>query len=447
MSSIAFYEVLASTRNAQERLDLEVSMKKQQQAEWKLHNGIWISTTPVLPGVWRRKEGGHYVRARALDPRTGKLRAVVKSLPEADDATAYKWLQDELRQTRAGVVKMQSPKVHFSSYAVSVLERKIEAGDLKSASTIEKWKNVLMHLVKSELGELYVDKLGTGDILRWKAQMASKVATGDYSPVTINTQFSVLRVILSHAKLEFGWASNPAEGVKPFDTSRHRTYTEEEPNALEPEELAKFLACIREMYPQHYAFTYLGFATGLRPSSIRPLRRSGKTPDVLFAKNHLLIRRSNSRETHVMESTKTGRDQRLTVPNELLAVLRWHIDTQLTYPPQIESELLFPSEIGGFRSRSCLAKPFDDVAKAIGLTKSITPRGMRRTFQDLARHVGLPDVVTRSISGHATEEMQMHYSTVAGSEQQAGLARVIQLFKPAAGGLVSGLGLAEVVLK
>ena len=32
-----------------------------------------------------------------------------------------------------------------------------------------------------------------------------------------------------------------------------------------------------EQYPQHYAMTLLGMATGLRPSSMRPIRRGGKT--------------------------------------------------------------------------------------------------------------------------------------------------------------------------
>jgi hypothetical protein len=45
------------------------------------------------------------------------------------------------------------------------------------------------------------------------------------------------------------------------------------------------------------------------------------------------------------------------------------------------------------------------------------PRGMRGT-----------DPVTRSIRGHATEAMQRRYSTVSGSEQADGLARVIRLF-------------------
>jgi hypothetical protein len=40
------------------------------------------------------------------------------------------------------------------------------------------------------------------------------------------------------------------------------------------------------------------------------------------------------------------------------------------------------------------------------------------------------DLVTRSISGHLTERMQHHYSTVNGGEQRAALAKVIGLFDP-----------------
>jgi hypothetical protein len=43
-----------------------------------------------------------------------------------------------------------------------------------------------------------------------------------------------------------------------------------------------------------------------------------------------------------------------------------------------------------------------------------------RTFQDLCRAVEVGDVVTRSISGHATEAMQRHYSTASLEEQRRG---------------------------
>jgi hypothetical protein len=43
---------------------------------------------------------------------------------------------------------------------------------------------------------------------------------------------------------------------------------------------------------------------------------------------------------------------------------------------------------------------------------------MPRTFQDLCRAAQVGVLVTRSISGHATEAMKRHYSTVAPEEQR-----------------------------
>jgi site-specific recombinase XerD len=310
-----------------------------------------------------------------------------------------------------------------------LLKQKIDQGDIKSAVGIEKWGVVIPHLIASRLGELYIDQIRTSDILAWKGDMAKKIHAGDYKPATVNTWFSVLKVILKHAKLEYGLLSNPAADVPAFDMSRHRTYTFEEPNSLTVTELQDFLATMRESYPQHFAMTFTGFATGLRPSTLRPLRRGGATPDVIWDKGLLLIRQSQTRGDEVMVGSKTAKDQTISIPTELLAVLRWHVETQLRPGPQRESTLLFPSETGGFRSPTVLDKPFRDVARAIGLRKKISARAMRRSFQDLARAAEVRDIVTRSISGHATEAMQNHYSTVSPNEQKTGLAKVIRLFE------------------
>jgi hypothetical protein len=54
-------------------------------------------------------------------------------------------------------------------------------------------------------------------------------------------------------------------------------------------------------------------------------------------------------------------------------------------------------------------------------------RSLRRTFQDLCRAASVHDFVARSISGHATLEMQRRYSSVDGAEVRNGLAKVISL--------------------
>jgi len=82
----------------------------------------------------------------------------------------------------------------------------------------------------------------------------------------------------------------------------------------------------------------------------------------------LLIRRSHT----LKNTTKTDLHQRLTLPKELLDVLKWHVDTQLFHTNMRNSELLFPAIDGGFCARSCMDKPFAEVAKAIGLKYRFT---------------------------------------------------------------------------
>ena len=150
--------------------------------------------------------------------------------------------------------------------------------------------------------------------------------------------------------------------------------------------MGDFLTRLRELYPQHYAMTYLGFVTGLRPSSLRPLRRSGPFADVLWDKHRILVRRSQTRGTEVMNTTKQKRRYAIDLPEDAMSVLTWHVDTQLAEDAQRESELLFPSSTGGFRAPTVLNKPFAEVADEMKLGFTFTQRGMRRTFNDLARH-------------------------------------------------------------
>jgi integrase len=130
-----------------------------------------------------------------------------------------------------------------------------------------------------------------------------------------------------------------------------------------------------------------------------------------------------------MRTTKQKKRYGIDLPKEAMEVLRWHVERQLTTPEQRDSELLFPSVNGGYRSPSVLNKPFSDVVEETGLGKRFTQRGLRRTFNDLARAARIDALVTRSISGHLTEKMQQHYSTVNSDEQRQGIAKVIELTK------------------
>jgi hypothetical protein len=70
------------------------------------------------------------------------------------------------------------------------------------------------------------------------------------------------------------------------------------------------------------------------------------------------------------------------------------------------SDLLFPAADGGFLSEHCLRTPFARVGGLIGLEMKFTPRGLRRTFNDLARTAKVEALVTKSISGPLFNSMK-----------------------------------------
>jgi integrase len=412
--------------------------QKKSNSEWRMYRGISISTKPILPGVWGRREGGHLVRARATDPSTGKVREIFKVLPDYEPADALKYLRDEQARIRAGLVSPALPKPRFSEFAVSLLEEKIASGDIKSAKGKQKWADVLVHFIEGTtgkvskkyvvgFGDVFIDRLSMQRLAEWRVGMGQLIAAGDYKPTTVNGWLSILRVVMLAAKRRHSLPELATEGIDNFDVSEHASYTEEEPNALLPGEVRAFLDKFLELYPGHYAMVVLGLLTGLRPSSLRPLRRCGPEADVLWDEGRLLVRRSHTVGEEVMRTTKQRRRYSVQLPEEAMQILRWHVDTQLVTPEQKDSNLLFPAVNGKYRSPSVLNKPLDEVARELGLTKKITQRALRRTFNDLARAARVSDLVTRSISGHQTERMQHHYSTVNHDEQRAALSTIAEV--------------------
>lgn len=427
------------------------------KSEWILRWKNWIKPTRY-PGVWRRRDGGCVVRARARDPLTGRLKEVKKVLPMASEAEASAWLEQQLKAVREGLAPDQRRRQPFGDFAVSLLDRKRRSGEVGSTASHSRWKHTLEHLIGGTsdekatvyvpgFGDLAIGEIRRAHVLRWKTDVTELlIRPGHYAPTTANGWLSKLRVVMRAAHFDLELPHLATDGVTDFDTREHETYTAEAPNALPYDKIKSFLDVLRARTPQHYAMVLLGLSTGLRPSQLRPLRRLGKSADINWDTGTLQVRRSQTRGDEVMNRTKQGTRYTVTLPSEVVDVLRWHVDTQLHTPAQQASELLFPATTGGFRAPTVLNKPLAAASKAAGLGFTFTQRGMRRTFNDLARAAEVKDVVTRSISGHATETMQQHYSTVWGAEQREGIAKVYDLMG-ARGGAPSGAPDAEVVLQ
>ena len=127
-----------------------------------------------------------------------------------------------------------------------------------------------------------------------------------------------------------------------------------------------------------------------------------------------------------MDETKTNLDQNIPLPDPVRRVLDAHIARlNASTGPMGQSELMFPSTIGSFRARSVLDKPMNAVCKALKIPR-VTPKGLRRTFKDVARSSKLDKVVEKSISGHQSDEMDFIYGTAFNSEKLEALETVIR---------------------
>jgi hypothetical protein len=181
----------------------------------------------------------------------------------------------------------------------------------------------------------------------------------------------------------------------------------------------QFLAKLLELYPQHYAMTYLGFMTGARVSIMTTLRRTGPDADIDWETGRLLHRRSKGHGPEIRNVVKQKDNFGVPLPQDIVEILSWQVDTQLD-ERQLKSKehLLFPEAKGAdFRSMTSLTKPFARVAKEIGGDFKFTQRGMRRTYNDLSRAVNVKPEIIRSISGHHTEQMREWYSTYRSGER------------------------------
>jgi integrase len=415
------------------------------------------------PGI-TKTSSGYRVRVTGVDRRTGKLRERSRELPAATRAEAVK-VAEELREA---IKSGGQPKVEqqtLSVYARSWLERK--APRLQSDNTRERYVEALeKHILTPPLGDLFVASITKLDLETWLAKWAAtEYAPGKkYKHATINGWLRIAKELLQSAVVDLDLPRDPTLKVEPLPVD------EVEGNTLSVEELTDFLGVARQQFPQWYAFLLLGFVTGARPGELRPLRWG---EDFDPETGQLTIRRSQRRK--YVGPTKTRKARVLLLPRELVDVLLWHRQRLVASGhPGAQSDLLFPSmgkarkappvaadtiEVdgakrksreyfrlyrrrqrereraanggvgaGGFISPSALDEPMREIARLAGIKTHITPKAMRRTFNDVARKAQVHDLVLRSVSGHRTTEMQKLYSTIDGEEKRAGLAKVISLY-------------------
>ena len=322
------------------------------RTQWINRYDTIVAARPVKPGVWRRREGGFVIRTRIVDPRTAKQKEIRRVLPQATLQDAIDELSRERLAILDGGPQKTPEKIRFRDYAQKLLDKKVAIGQIRSAASRQRWRMDL-NRINPVLGDIFMTEINRADVLKYHEHLAALVTNGKYSPRTCLGTMKTVKVIVRTYTNE-NERQDLVTGIPGFDLSVRRTYTRQEPNSLRPNETETFLGALAQRFPQHLTMVTLGFALGLRPSSLRALHKE----DIIWSDGGwLLNRRSHTLGTEVMERTKIGKDTEVPLTPELLSMLKEHIE-KMPAGPMRESNLLFPNQDGSIYGHFCLWNVF-----------------------------------------------------------------------------------------
>ncbi|HJL18937.1 MAG TPA: site-specific integrase [Sandaracinaceae bacterium LLY-WYZ-13_1] len=225
-----------------------------------------------------------------------------------------------------------------------------------------------------------------------------------YAETTINSWLRVLRTMYSDACRLRGLTFNPATAVKPLV----EPHDLEDTNSLPPEQLAEVLIELRKGNPVLAMAAWTQAWTGMRWGELSALKWS----DLDEERRILLVRRT-VQKGKLVPSTKTKRARRAGVPEPLLEALRaYRAELVADEHPGLDSGLMFPSTVGKPLWSSRISEALRAALKGAGITQRFTSQGFRRSMTDLLREAAVDPVVAKAITGHTTDRMREHYSTV-----------------------------------
>jgi integrase len=409
------------------------------------------------PGVERLAPNVYRVRARVLDPRTGKYRERDRmfegTAKEADARRAdlERELAAELEQGGA-----QAP-------ATGSLPRRPTVGDFATFWIASKHKldpetrrryltaldlHALPHRFEdgTQLGSIYFDALRPADVQAWvNAELAAVDDQGArrFAPQTVHSWFRIFRTMARKAVVQLRLSHDPSMLIEfPELDAVHQG-----DNRLVAAELQPFLDELRIQAPQHYALTCTMAWTGLRFCHASALQWS----DLDEAAKTIRVQRKNVRGRIGKVSRKKRAPDTLPLLPELGNVLRWHRARLMRISAGekrvgdwvrrgLAEGWVFPARgrrrqgaelVGPVHSSGSLRKAWEKTLGALQAagkldSERFTVHGLRRTFNDLLRQ-GDVDPTTRDRLTAQTPEVRERYQTVDVEEMRGAMAKVMEL--------------------
>lgn len=380
-----------------------------------------LTTTDFTDIYLRERDGTLHVRHQWTDPATLNRKGTTWMVPRAEGLSERQYMlaaRAELLRLRDSIESTarvgSDPHQRFEDYVERQIAQRFAAGVI-GESTRFRYDNEMKKWLIPKWGKRYLDNVSREEVKEWMGELGQLAVKRKYQPSYLNGVWRTFKTFVADYAVDYR-VPNPCERIHSISTALgKKTYTLKEPNSLGTgEELVAFFKACKDVAPQCYGFFFLGVLTGRRTCELKPLRAAGKDPDVDWETGVLQVRRSQVRDFAPREMTKQKKDVFAVLPKSMLDILAWHRGEFGLRAPRGE-ELLFPPRFRhqGYMSPAALDKVLPLICEKAGIKKHITPRFMRRTYNDIGDEAKIDREVIKAMSGHGTDKMKEHYSTVA----------------------------------
>lgn len=363
-------------------------------------------------GIYLKPNGRYLVRTTAVDPETGKLRQVrrtVDTLTEARDVRDE--IKEEIHQTPAG-----GELTTLGDYAERWLASK--ASEIKP-STLRNYTDALAAYILPELGHLSAGEVDRHSMLRW-ISWAERQRQDDgsrFAHDTVGGWWRVLKVLIRDAIADGVIEGNPLSRVRGPKGDRA---PKRELRTLSAEQLAELVRAAQRICPDRYAEIVTLAYTGMRAGELYALRWE----DVDHRAGKINVCQAVYRAK--VGTTKTGAAREVPLPRVVSEAIEEHRREMMrSQHPGLALGVVFPSTAGTYRTSSSLHKPLALAAEMASIDVRVTPQVLRRTLNTLLVAAGVDRIVIRANMGHSSEEMTERYAGVPLAQKAAALATLL----------------------
>lgn len=374
-------------------------------------------------GIRMRSDGGWAIRTSATDPKTGKIVFKKATLPPGTSMQEVRRVREKLKaeiRVGRGPVR-QVATTTLADYSEQWVER---AATRLKPSTLNHYLTVLAYRILPVMGEYRLAMITRADVDGWARDVEQQTTEVDgvempYATDTVRSWWRVLLQILRDAHAEGFTQVDPTLRVTAPDTGvRHRR----EQRTLSAGELGELLIAAEKATPERYAEIATLAWTGMRAGELFALTWD----DVDTRGERIWVRRAVWRGQ--IGTTKTEAAREVPLPTMLAEILEAHRLRQIRDQVRgLEDGLVFPSDIGTYRTPSSLQKPLLLASKIAGIEQHVSPQVLRRTWNTLLVSAGVDRIVVRAMLGHSSEEMTERYAGVRMEKKKEAVAKLSNL--------------------